>query len=216
MNPVKEDPGLLGIRSWRWRDNLGASSGGRGARCEVPAPMVGACVPYRNRAQWWRLPTDAYPLRPPRPPDGLRQLCPLDAACGEHGGWAGRKEGGPGLPLLSPWIAHLSPVQAKRGWLPVEGTLGMLALFLWNLAASPQTHGCLACSRAEVWGGLLRTSVACVVALRPKLGSRVRGCMVHTHTHTHTLTVFLSAAFSQMSSKTWPKTAKGYISRSQR
>lgn len=36
----------------------------------------------------------------------------------------------PGLPLLSPWIAHLSPAQAKRGQLPVQGTLGMLALFL--------------------------------------------------------------------------------------
>lgn len=40
------------------------------------------------------------------------------------------KEGGPGLPLLSPWIAHPSPVHAKRGCCQRRELWGTLALFL--------------------------------------------------------------------------------------
>ena len=39
-------------------------------------------------------------------------------------------ESGPGLPLLSPWIACLSPVQAKRGRCQCRELWGTLALFL--------------------------------------------------------------------------------------
>lgn len=40
------------------------------------------------------------------------------------------KESGPGLPLLSSWIAHLSPVQAQRGRCQCRELWGTLALFL--------------------------------------------------------------------------------------
>ena len=39
-------------------------------------------------------------------------------------------ESGPGLPLLSSWIAHLSPVQAQRGRCQCRELWGTLALFL--------------------------------------------------------------------------------------